>query len=97
MRTDNIVKVEIDSLDRLRIYPEKEKFNFIWRSATEVHWDDNESFLYSPKPREWSYFDWYRQIIGAIQSEYGFNLLLLKDTLWINIPAALKEQIIKVD
>jgi hypothetical protein len=95
MRTDNIVKVEIDSLDRLCIYPEKEKFTLIWRSATEVHWDDKGLFLYSPKPREWSYLDWYRQITSVISTEYNCQLLITGDTIWINISNNLQKQILE--
>jgi hypothetical protein len=94
MTTDNIKEIKIDDLGRLCIFPEKEKFSMIWRSATEVHWDNNNLFLFSPKPREWSYFNWYTQIIGAIKSEYGCDLLLTNDTLWINISVDLKQQIL---
>ena len=93
MKTDNIKEIRIDDLGRLCIFPEKEKFTMIYRSAAEVHWDNNDFFLYSPKPREWSYYDWYKQIINIV-NEYGCNLLLTNDTLYINIPDLLKQQII---
>jgi len=93
MNADTILKIEIDNLDRLCIYPNIEKFTMIWRSAKEVHWD-NKGFLYSPKPREWTYFDWYRQILGVVKDEYGFSLLLTEKTVFVNIPIVLKEQII---
>jgi hypothetical protein len=93
MKTDNIKEIRIDDLGRLCIFPKKEKFTMIYRSAAEVHWDNNDFFLYSPKPREWSYYDWYKQIINIV-NEYGCNLLLTNDTLYINIPDLLKQQII---
>ena len=61
----------------------------IYREAAEVHWDNNKLFLYSPKPREWSYFDWYKHILKVANC----NLLLTKNTVWTNIPLALKDQI----
>ncbi len=94
MKSDEIKEILIDESGRLRIYPSKEKFSMIWRSATEVHWDVEGSFLYSPKPREWSYFDWYKRILGSIKSEYGYILLLTKNTTWDNIPIYLKEEIV---
>jgi hypothetical protein len=38
MKTDYIKEIRIDSSGRLCIYPEKEKFTWVWRTATEVHW-----------------------------------------------------------
>jgi len=94
VRTDYIKEIRIDDLGRLLVFPEKEKFSLIWRSAAEVHWDGNGLFLYSPKPREWSYFDWYARIVGTVKSEYGITLLLTKDTLWVGILDDLKKQIL---
>jgi len=93
MSTDNIIEIGIDNKERIYIKPETEKFEFIYRAAAEVGWDDKEHFLYSPKPREWTYFDWYRQIIMATKGEYGCQLVLTDKTQWINIPDELKRQI----
>lgn len=93
MTTDNIKSIEIDDMGRLRISPEKECFDFIYRAAAEVHWDNKENFLFSPKPREWSYFDWYKHIVSLIKTECNCDLLLTDNTTWTNIPPSLKEQI----
>jgi hypothetical protein len=50
-----ISKVEIDGSGKLHLAPEKTKFSLIYRTATEVHWDNDKKTLYSPKPRDWSY------------------------------------------
>ena len=89
-----INEIKIDQAGRLLVFPEGQKFQFIWRSAKEVHWDDKGLFLYSPKPREWSYFNWYTQIVGAVKSEYGIDLLPQKDTIWSDISDDLKKQIL---
>ena len=93
MTTDNIIEVGIDNKERIYIKPETRDFEFIWRDASEVGWDDKKKVLYSPKPKEWTYFDWYRQIIMATKGEYGCQLLLTDKTEWINIPDELKQQI----
>lgn len=93
MTTDKIKEVGIDEKGRLYIRPETKRFEFIYRAAAEVGWDDIEHFLYSPKPREWTYFDWYRQIIMATKGEYGCQLFLTDKTQWTNISDKLKEQI----
>ena len=93
MTTDNIIEVGIDNKERIYIKPETKYFEFIWRDASEVSWDDKNKVLYSPKPKEWTYFDWYRQIILATKGEYGCQLVLTGKTQWINISDELKEQI----
>lgn len=92
MQTDDIKEIMIDESGRLRIYPSKEKLSMIWRSATEVHWDVEGSFLYSPKPREWSYLDWFKHIINVIKNETNCQLIPTENTLWVNIPTSLKEE-----
>jgi hypothetical protein len=96
MRGDTIILIDIDILGRLRIFPEKEKFTLIWRSATEVHWD-KEGFLYSPQPREWSYFDWFKYIVTTINSETSIKLLITKKTCFHNITDSLRQQILEFD
>ena len=95
MTTDNIEAIGVNETGQLFIKPEKEQFILIWRSATEVHWNDKEHYLFSPKPREWSYFDWYKQIVSVILDEYDCKLILTPHTIWLNIPDDLKQQIIE--
>ncbi len=92
---DNITKVEIDDTGRLHIKPEKSKFSLVYRTATEVHWDNKNMTLYSPKPRDWSYLDWYLQIVRVIKDECSVSLILTEKTEWINISDELKEKITK--
>jgi hypothetical protein len=93
MTADNIIEVGIDNKERIYIKPETKEFEFIWRDASEINWDDKRKVLYSPKPKEWTYFDWYRQIIMATKGEYGCKLVLTDKTQWTNISDKLKEQI----
>ena len=95
MKVDNISAVGINEAGQLFVKPEQAQFNMIWRSATEVHWNEKEGYLFSPKPREWSYFDWYTQIVSAVLDEYGCKLILVFHTVWLNIPDDLKQQIIE--
>lgn len=95
MTIEKIIEVGIDGKGRLYIKPETQNFEFIWRDASEVGWDNKEKVLYSPKPKDWTYFDWYRQIIMATKGEYGYQLTLTDQTQWTNISDELKEQICK--
>jgi hypothetical protein len=93
MRYDKITKIEIDDSGRLLITPETEKFTMIYRSAAEVHWDNQMNSLYSPRPREWSYLDWYKHIISLILTDCNCRLLISESTQWKNIPEELKTDI----
>ncbi|SHN73176.1 hypothetical protein SAMN05444395_107180 [Flavobacterium fryxellicola] len=94
-RLDEIIEVGIDKDERLFIRPKNERFTLIYRTATEVHWDEKELFLYSPKPREWSYLDWFRHIIDVADKECNSKLILTHRTIWTNIENELKKQIIE--
>lgn len=94
-RLDEIIEVGIDKNERLFIRPKNERFTLIYRTATEVHWDEKESFLYSPKPREWSYYDWFSHIINVTDKECNSKLVLTHRTIWTNIGNDLKKQIIE--
>lgn len=93
MKTDKILKIGIDNKDRLYIKPEKEHFALIYRTATEVHWDNNGYFLYSPKHRERTYYDWFKYITDVTETECNCKLILTEETKWTNIPDELKKRI----
>lgn len=82
MRTDNIIEIGIDNSERLYIKPKEEKFTLIYRTATEVHWDNKDYYLYSPKPKDWNYFDWYNHIMKVVETECNCKLNLTEETVW---------------
>jgi hypothetical protein len=96
MKFDKIIEVGIDNKERLFIKPDKEVFTLIYRTATEVHWENKEQFLYSPKPREWTYLDWFKHILSVTETECNCKLVLTENTKWTNISEELKRQIIAV-
>ncbi|MGA6121634.1 hypothetical protein [Sphingobacterium anhuiense] len=95
MTIDKILEIGIDDKERLFIKPDNERFTLIYRTATEVHWDNNRLFLYSPKPKDWTYFDWFRQITEVTKAECNCELILTDETKWTNISEELKQQIIQ--
>lgn len=96
MKRDVIKKVEIDTQGRLNISPGEQKFTMIYRTATQVHWDSQNQNLYSPKPSDWTYVDWYNHIIRVARQECFCELSLTKETVWINVPENIKNEIIQV-
>jgi len=93
MQEDLIAEVGIDDEQRLWLRPSKVSFDCVYRAAMEVHWDDEQKRLFSPKPREWTYLQWFDQIITAAADEYGVRLKLTPSTLWRNVPDELKTSI----
>lgn len=93
MEKETIVRVIIDGMERLCVFPKTQHFTMIYRSAAEVHWDNQMQCLHSPRPREWSYLYWFKHIITAVESEYGCSLLLHQDTQWDNVPLNLRANI----
>ncbi len=92
-RTEVIEAIGIDSGERLWVKPETATFPAIFRAGMEVHWDHERRCVYSPKPRNWSYVDWFRQIRTAVLAEYGVELTLKPTTSWWNVDADLQRAI----
>lgn len=97
MEIDQILEIGIDIHERLYIKPENARFDLIYRTATEVHWDASGLFLFPPKPREWNYLNWYRHIVDVVNKECGYRLVWSAKTIWTNIPKELKREIIELN
>ncbi len=94
-RQDEIIELGIDSNERLFIKPKNEHFTMIYRTATEVHWDQSNLYLYSPRPRNWTYLDWFNHIINVTNNECNCKLVLTNRTKWTNISEELQRKIKK--
>ena len=92
MKSEKIKLIEIES-NKLLVFPEKEIFPYIYRSAMEVHWDEKKNCLYAPDRKEWSYVSWFQQIINAAKDEYRIELIINEETIWKNISEELHLQI----
>ena len=93
MNEDAIAEVGIDGQDRLYVRPATTSFEYIYRSAMEIHWDADHKRLYGPLPKEWSYIQWFNQILAATADEYGIRLKLDPTTVWSNVPDDLRTKI----
>ncbi len=90
MQSDVIEAVGIDEGGCLWVKPVAATFPQIWREAMEVHWDPKRGCLYSPKPREWTYLDWFNQIRAAAR-EQGVDLELSAYTTWSGVDPELRQ------
>lgn len=94
-----IEEVSIDANNRLFVRPRllpTEDFEFIYRDATGIFWINNIRSLGAREPHRWEHIDLFKQILTAMQSEYGISLAIGEDTRWINIPAELHKQLLEI-
>ena len=63
-------------------------------SASGTFWDENADAVRSPIPKEWSYGQWFCQIIADARSEYGYDLIPTSGTVWHNIESETKQSIL---
>ena len=93
MKADAIEALGIDDAGSLWVRPATATLPHIHLEAMQVSWDKERLCLYSPKPREWSYTDWFKQIVSAAQRQ-GVVLTLETTTAWSNIDDELRRQIV---
>jgi hypothetical protein len=86
MKEVALSRIEIDGKGWLRLYPVDASYDYIYRSAADVHWDKEGKFLHSEEPREWSYFQCFEHIVASVASEYGDQLKITEKTQWHNVP-----------
>jgi len=89
MTTDSIAEIGIDEQERLYLRPATATFPYIYREALDVHWEPSRNHLHSPKPREWTYFQWFQHIIDTA-ALVSFDLHISAATKWTNIPDELR-------
>jgi hypothetical protein len=97
MKRVQIRELAIDDSGQLLIRPDpgdgEGRFPLIYRSASGVHWDAATQSLYCPKPRDWTYVQWFKQAMDAVADEYGCELVLSGSTEWSNVPADIRARI----
>ena len=95
MNKEKIIVVGIDVQGRIFVKPESKSFPYIYRAAMEVNWDEDKKVLFSPQPREWSYQNWFEQIINAVKNECNTILIVDENTHWENVNQNIKEDILQ--
>lgn len=90
MGLDSIAEVGIDKQRRLYVKPCTATFPRIFSEGVGVHWEPASHHLHSLKPGIWPYLRWFQHLIGAAASQ-SCSLHLTPSTIWINIDAALED------
>lgn len=98
MESLEVAAIVIDVDGRLLIRPQevRSSFEYVYRAAAEVTWEEARSCFVCPRPREWSYSRWFQQARDAVRGELGLEFKITPSTAWINVTDALREDICSV-
>lgn len=79
-----ISRIAQDATGRLRVYPwaEEVDYAFIWRDASSVRWDESDRSLYVLPVEGFTLVDEMRQILRAVEGEYGDTLIVDPATIY---------------
>lgn len=75
--------------------PGKPMYQYIYREAAGVYWDQSKHGFKSTPIKKWSCSQWYRQIISVVRSGLGVELSLADHVTWSNIPEIEKAEILR--
>ena len=89
-----IEKISLHEDDILYVKPKGYFFEMLYRSTMGVHWDEPQKCLYHDPPKSWNTLQWYRQIIAAVENEYGITLKVCPETVFENIDEKIKIAIV---
>ena len=95
MNLENISSIEmLDSKELIVVIESggKPSYQFIYREAAEVNWDNQLKAFKSPVPRKWSHSDWFNHIV-KVAKNCGISLVLKDTTGWVNISTETKAEI----
>jgi hypothetical protein len=90
MKEVNIQRVSLDPHRRLRVLPTSSRpsgYDYIYRDASSVRWDDLCGELYVHDAPEFSTVDEFQQIVAAVAREYGDQLMLSSSTSYVAVPS----------
>jgi hypothetical protein len=99
MEIEEISKIEIQENGEMFVVLAsggKPMYQYIYREAAEVYWDNEVKGFKAPTPRKWNHSDWFKQIVSVVASGLGVTLKLSNATIWVNVPKQTKAEICAV-
>jgi hypothetical protein len=84
METSPILKVAVLPDGRTAVFPQSKRgdYQYVYREAAGVYWDQAMECFVSTPPQEWSSQKWYQHIVSAVRSGVGLQMILTADTLY---------------
>jgi len=98
MESETINKIELMNTGELLLGLEgqgKPMYQYIYREAAGVYWDETVHGFKSTELKEWSCSKWFSHIVSIVKSCLGVELQLSNKVSWKNIPEQDKEEIIE--
>jgi hypothetical protein len=82
METSPILKVAVLPDGRTAVFPQSKRgdYQYVYREAAGVYWDQSLGCFVSTPPQEWSPQKWYQQILSVVRSGVGLQMVLTADT-----------------
>ena len=97
MDQETINRVEVLDTGELLLGLEgqgKPLYQYVYREASGVYWDENRHGFRSTPMKEWSCSQWYKKIVGVVHSGLGVELMLGDNIDWLNISEQQKTEIL---
>ena len=73
----------------------KPMYQYIYREAAGVYWDQERHGFKSTQLKDWSCSKWFSHILGIVKSGLGVDLQLSGKATWKNIPEQEQTKIIE--
>ena len=85
MHRDNILEIGIDLEGRLFVRPRSQEFQFIYRMASGVRWDEKRCCIMISTDSRLPLVEWFKLIWRGAAQEYGVRLQIGSDAVWTGI------------
>ena len=93
MKTETISKIVLNEKNELILKitgKGNPSYQYVYREAAGVYWDEKEKGFKSTPIREWTISEWFFHIKDIVKTGLNLNLEMDKSITWENIPT--KEQ-----
>ena len=99
MKKEVIDKIEILKTGELLLALESggdPSYQYIYREAAGVHWDNELNGFKTTIPRTMSYPEWFEHIVSIVKYGADIELLLGEHVAWKNVSDEIKQKILNV-
>jgi hypothetical protein len=95
MDTSRILKVAVLEDGRTAVFPESKKamYQYVYREAAGVYWDQELGCFVSTPPGEWTPQQWYQHIVAIVRTGVGLQMVLTPETKYDSKEEGFEESI----
>lgn len=97
MHQEIINKIEISESSELWLIirsPGNPDYQYIYREAAGIYWDNDIKGFKSTPRKSWTYLEWFNHIVSLVSSALSVSLILDKNIEWNNVPEDVKNEIL---